>query len=94
MVSYGEIDHQQFGCKPWVTLCVMGVKPTTHFDEELQKKNVPKRTKGRGNSTAGAVNAPKESSPHHSQVFKWIQVAYAGSKMDLNRQTQGDAVQI
>lgn len=44
--------------------------------------------------TAGAVNAPKESSPHHSQVFKWIQVAYAGSKMDLNRQTQGDAVQI
>ena len=94
MVSYGEIDHQQFGCKPWVTLCVMGVKPTTHFDEELKKKMFQKERKEGAIPTAGAVNAPKESSPHHSQVFKWIQVAYAGSKMDLNRQTQGDAVQI
>ena len=59
MVSYGEIDHQQFGCKPWVTLCVMGVKPTTHFDEELQKKNVPKRTKGRGNSYSWCCKRPE-----------------------------------
>ena len=72
----------------------MEVKPTTHFDEELEKKCSKKKKEGRGNSYRWCLHAPKESSLHHSQVFKWIQVAYAGSEMDLNRQTQGDAVQI
>ena len=75
------------------TVCDGG-KTHNPFWWRTQKKMFQKERKEGAIPTAGAVNAPKESSPHHSQVFKWIQVAYAGSKMDLNRQTQGDAVQI
>jgi hypothetical protein len=56
------------------TLGVMGVKPTTHFDEELKKKCSKKKRKEGAIPTAGAFTPRRNLhriTPKSSSGSKW-----------------------